>query len=210
MDCRSPQTSQVRWWRDTNWHPQVTVAMDDGRRAPTQPGGCRAGQESAHPHPHSSPGSTTMEKSREWVKNEPGSAMGPSMASTNRRLEGVQLTGTHSRSRTALRPVPSQYGGQYFPALPRKRCGIPALNSFISGSSAPTAPTMGAVGMPGSPTLSPGKAGTPQGAELGSPTQSLPPAPHVSVPGEPQHKPGGGPPNCPRLTPGRQTQRLSS
>lgn len=151
-----------------------------------------------------------MEKSREWIKNERNSAMGPTMASRNRRLEGAWLIRTHGRGRTALRPVPFQYSSQRFPALPRKRCGTPALNSFISGSSAPTGPTVRAVGMPGSPTLSPGEAGTPQGAELGSAMPSLPPAQPVSVSGRLQHEPGGGAPNCPHPTPGGQTQRLSS
>lgn len=169
MDCSSSHIFQVRWWQDTNWHLQTTVAVDDGRRAPTEPGGCGVGQENAHPHPHSSPGSTTVEKGKEWTKDELGAATGPSAASTNRRLEGVRLTGTHSGGRTTLQPVPSQYSCQCFPALPRKGCHTPALNSFISGSSAPAAPTAGAMGMPGSPTLSPREARTPWGAELGSP-----------------------------------------
>lgn len=38
---------------------------------------------------------------------------------------------------------PSRDGRQRFPALPRKRWSTPALNSFISGSSAPAAPPRG-------------------------------------------------------------------
>lgn len=176
MDRSSLQVFQVRWWRDTNCHLQTVVAMDDGRRAHTQPEGCGTAQESAHLHPHSSPGSTTVEKSKERMKDEPSSATGPSM-------EAVQLIGTHGQGRTALRPVPSQYGGQCFPALPRKCCSTPALNSFISGSSAPTAPTVGAMGMPGSPTLSPGKPELPGVQRWAHVPPSLPPAQPVPVPG---------------------------
>lgn len=37
---QTSQTSQIGWWRDTDWHPQEMVAMNDGRRAATQPGQC--------------------------------------------------------------------------------------------------------------------------------------------------------------------------
>lgn len=206
MDRSSLQVFQVRWWRDTNCHLQTVVAMDDGRRADTQPEGCSAAQESARLHPHSSPGSTTVEKSKERMKDEPSSATGPSMAS----MEAVRLIGTHGQGRTDLRLVPSQYGGQCFPALPRKRCSTPGLNSFIGGSSAPTAPPWGPWGCQAAPRCPRGSQdslGCRDGLTSRHPCHRL--SLYLSQEG-PQREPGGGPPNCPRPSLGHQTQRLSS